>query len=154
MVVVDHKHPRVGAQSVGTYVWTWHISIIRPKSMVRLFALPSCRLHCTAVYTTMIRLHYPNYNFVDYEGFAWTLTTWDGPYLWTCQEILYPLVGLVYSSKRTNELESHWQPEAMAVWFFRQVRVLESFNLLAQFEGHLEFEFQAFQHTHLSKFFY
>ena len=42
----------------------------------------------------------------------------------------------------------------MAVWFFRQVRVLESFNLLAQFEGHLEFEFQAFQHTHLSKFFY
>ena len=112
-----------------------------PKSMVRQSALPSCRLHCTAVCTTMIRLHYPNYTCVDYEGSAWTLTTWDGPYLRTCQEIPYPLVGLVYSSKHTNDLESHCHSEAVVVWFFRQVRVSESFDLLAQFEGNLEFEF-------------
>ena len=43
---------------------------IGPKSMVCQSTLPSCRLHCTIVCTTMIRLHYPNYTCVDYEGSA------------------------------------------------------------------------------------
>ena len=43
---------------------------IGPKSMVRQSVLPSCRLHCAVVCTTMIRLHYPNYTCVDYEGSA------------------------------------------------------------------------------------
>ena len=70
VVVVDHKHPLVGTPFVGTYVRTWHISTIGPKSMVRQFALPSFRLPCTNFCTTMIELHYPNYTWVDYEGFA------------------------------------------------------------------------------------
>ena len=67
-VVVDHKHPLVGAPFVGTYAGIWHISTIGPKSMLHQFVLPSFRLPCTIVCTTMIGLHYPNYTWLDYEG--------------------------------------------------------------------------------------
>ena len=147
VVVMDRKHPLVGAPSVGTYVGTWHISTIGLESMLHQFALSSFWLPYTIVYTTIIGLHYPNFTWVDYEGSAWTPTTWDGPYLRTCQQIPYPLIGLVYSSEHTNELASHWHLEAVVVQFGQWALLFESFDHLAWFYFHLEFEFQAFQHT-------
>ena len=129
VVVVDYKHILVGAPSMGTYVGTWHISTIGLESVLHQFALLFFRLPCTIFCITMIGLHYPNYTWVDYKGSAWTPTTWDGPYLRTCQQIPYPLVGLVYSSKHTNEPASHWHPETAIIQLSQRVLLFESLTI-------------------------
>ena len=87
-------------------------------------------------------IHDTNHNLTTMS--TWTPTAWDGPYLRTCQQIPYPLVGLVHSSKHTDELASHRHPEATAMQFDQRMLLFESFDHLAQFYFHLEIEFQAF----------